>query len=172
MNFPPGKYASSIIFMFHDPDGSGLELMQHRPPSLFGVFASSVKLFQSCPLFSQCSCCHRLGHGTDRCRCPSTLIVCPLCGGPHTQVEHAHRCPVAATKHHSKSCDCTVSCFICRERRLSGEGHSTLSPLCPLKKLYRLPTDPSLHAAKKMAMDPPLIPSNAETVPLLRPQQA
>src|SRR6267142_1118964 len=115
--------------------------MQRCPPALYGVYAGSVKRFVSHPLFSQCSRCHRLSHNMDRCRRPSTLIVCPLCGGPHTLPEHAHRCPVAATNHHGKSCDCAVSCFICRERKLSGEGHAALSPLCPLKKLYRFPTD-------------------------------
>jgi hypothetical protein len=63
---PPNKLSSSVVWAFYDPDGSGLELMIHRPPALFGQQTSAKKFIPN-PPFAQCDRYHCLGHIIERC---------------------------------------------------------------------------------------------------------
>jgi hypothetical protein len=108
---PKGVTLGSVVWLFYDPTGDSLELMLHHPPSMFRQQTRAQK-FESRPALAQCTHCLCLGHSVGRCPKPSSTIVCLLCGGPHTLAGHAHHCPMA-TRHPGKSCDCTVTCFLC-----------------------------------------------------------
>jgi hypothetical protein len=130
---------------------------------MFGRQTRAQK-FESRPPLVQCTRCLQLGHSVGRCPKSSSTIVCPLCGGPHTLAGHAHRCPTAS-RHPEKSCDCVVSCFLCREKGKDGSRHGALSPSCPLKAAFRVsrpPSQPSPAAASARVDD---VPSDAVTVP-------
>jgi hypothetical protein len=95
----------------------------------------TIRPFENCPSFSQCQHCLRLGHSVDHCNKPSTLIICPHCGGLHSASEHTFWC-LNANKHRGWQCNCPPSCFLCCEKRKPGGGHNTLSNGCPLQSLH------------------------------------
>jgi hypothetical protein len=154
----------SMVWSFYDLTGEGLELMLRKPPSMFGRLTRAQK-FKGRPALVQCGRCLRQGHSVGRCPKPASTIVCPLCGGPHTLAGHAHQCPLSA-RHPGVSCDCLVTCFLCREKGKDGSRHGALSPSCPLKAAYQssgAPSPPSSQAASSSR--PADIPSDAITVP-------
>jgi hypothetical protein len=131
---PEGVMLGSVMWSFYDPTSDGLELMLCHPPSLFG-HQTHVQKFESQPTLVQCTCCLQLGHSVGRCPKPSSTIVCPLCGGPHTLAGHAHQCPMV-THHPGKLCDCPVTCFLCCKKGKDGSCHGALSDTCLLKSAY------------------------------------
>jgi hypothetical protein len=132
----------------------------------------TARPFENRPSFSQCSRCLRLGHSVDRCNRPSSLVVCPFCGGPHKSHEHAFRCPTSKT-HRGRQCSCPPRCFLCIEHKhkLKGEGHNALSHSCPLRALYRaVAADPAPSARHPADSDgdvpiPDAPSSSADTIP-------
>jgi hypothetical protein len=131
----------------------------------FGHLTKAQK-FEGRPALAQCGRCLRLGHSVGRCPKPASLIVCPLCGRPHTLAGHAHRCPLSAC-HPGVSCDCPVMCFLCREKGKDGSRHGALSPSCPLKAAYRSPGVPFPPSSQTVASSSRRdeVPSDAVTVP-------
>jgi hypothetical protein len=112
-NIPLDHAASSMIAAFYDPNGKVYDriLKSRNLVAMFGSFVT-VHPFVNHPSFSQCARCLRLGHSVDRCNRPSSLVVCPHCGGPHSASEHAFHCP-NASKHCGHQCNCPPSCFLC-----------------------------------------------------------
>jgi hypothetical protein len=138
-NIDPSRRVSSVIIAFYDPDRKIFDIItkSRTAVAMFGSFVTA-RPFENRPSFSQCSRCLRLGHSVERCNRPSSLVVCPSCGGPHKAHEHAFRCPNSKT-HRGRQCSCPPRCFLCIERKhkLKGEGHNALSHSCPLRALYR-----------------------------------
>jgi hypothetical protein len=132
LDIPLDRRTSSIIVAFYDPEGKvyGRILKTHNLVALFGSFMT-VCPFENCLSFSQCSRCLWLRHLVERCNQPSTLVVCPRCGGPHMASEHAFRCP-NASKHRGRECNCPPFCFLCQEKKRKADGHHALSTGCPL----------------------------------------
>jgi hypothetical protein len=162
---PDKATLGSVVWSFYDPTGEGLELMLRRPPSMFGRLTKAQK-FEGHPTLAQCGRCLRLGHSVGRCSKPASTIVCPLCGGPHTLAGHAHRCPLS-THHLGVSCDCPVTCFLCREKGKDGSRHGALSPSCPLKAAFRSSGAPSPPSSQTVASSSHRseVPSDAVTIP-------
>jgi hypothetical protein len=138
-NIDPSRRVSSVIIAFYDPDRKVFDLItkSRTAVAMFGSFVTA-RPFENRPSFSQCSRCLRLGHSVERCNRPSSIVVCPSCGGPHKSHEHAFRCPTSKT-HRGRQCTCPPRCFLCIERKhpRKGEGHNALSHSCPLRALYR-----------------------------------
>jgi hypothetical protein len=166
---PAAATLGSVVWSFYDPTGEGLELMLRRPPSMFGR-QTRAQRFENRPTLVQCTRCLRLGHSVGRCPKPSGTVVCPLCGGPHTLAAHAHRCPLSS-RHPGASCDCPVTCFLCREKGKDGSRHGALSDTCPLKGAFRasraLPP-PSATASQarvdNTSSDAAMVPPTPDTV--------
>jgi hypothetical protein len=103
---PLDRRTSSVIVAFYDPDRKIFDtIMKTRNAiAMFGSFVT-IRAFENRPSFSQCSRCLRLRHSLDRCNRPSSLVVCPHCGGPHTAVQHPFRCPTSSS-HRGRPCSC------------------------------------------------------------------
>jgi hypothetical protein len=136
LNIPVDRCTSSVIVVFYDPEGKTYDriLKLRNMVAMFGSFIT-IHPFENCPSFSQCQHCLRLGHLVDWCNKPSSLTVCPHCGGPHLALEHAFQCP-NMNKHRGRQCNCPPSCFLCQEKRKPGGRHNALSNGCPLHTLY------------------------------------
>jgi hypothetical protein len=137
-NIDPSRRVSSVIIAFYDPDRKVFDLItkSRTAVAMFGSFITA-RPFENRPSFSQCSCCLHLSHSVERCNRPSSLVVCPACGGPDKAHKHTFRCPTSKL-HRGRQCSCPPRCFLCIERKhkLKGEGHTALSHSCPLRALY------------------------------------
>jgi hypothetical protein len=172
-NIDPARRVSSVIIAFYDPNGKVFDLItkSRTAVAMFGSFVTA-RPFENRPSFSQCSRCLRLGHSVERCNRPSSLVVCPSCGGPHKAHEHAFRCP-SSKSHRGRQCSCPPRCFLCIERKhkLKGEGHNALSHSCPLRALYRaVAADPAPSPHRLSDSDgnipiPDAPRSSADTIP-------
>jgi hypothetical protein len=169
-NIDPNRRSSSVIIAFYDPDRKVFDMItkSRTAVAMFGSFVTA-RPFENRPSFSQCSRCLHLGHSVERCNRPSSLVVCPSCGGPHKAHEHAFRCPTSQT-HRGRQCSCPPRCFLCIERKhkLKGEGHNALSHSCPLRALYRsVAADPSAPTRRPSVSDgdAPFPGSSADTIP-------
>jgi hypothetical protein len=70
-----------------------------------------------------------------------------------------------ASRHLGKSCDCIVSCFLCREKGRDGACHGALSSSCPLKAAFRMSHPPSQPSPAASAARVDDVPSDVVTVP-------
>jgi hypothetical protein len=84
-------HSGSVIWSFHNLDGTGLELICRSPPAFFGTYCRACK-FNNCPALSQCDQCHQLGHMIANCPRPPSTMVCYHCGGPHHSSNHSFHC--------------------------------------------------------------------------------
>jgi hypothetical protein len=105
-HIPLDRRTSSVIVAFYDPERKIFDTITktRNAVAMFGSFVT-VRAFKNRPSFSQCSRCLRLGHSVDRCNRPSSLVVCPHCGGPHTALQHPFRCPMSSN-HRGRPCSC------------------------------------------------------------------
>jgi hypothetical protein len=168
-NIEPDRRASSVIIAFYDPDGKTFNTITNtrNAVAMFGSFVKA-QAFENRPSFSQCTCCLRLGHIVERCNRPSSLVVCPHCGGPHSAAQHAFRCP-RSQNHRGRQCSCPPHCFLCVEKKMKGkgEGHNALSRSCPLHEQYRViaPTPRRPDSDGDIIVPDAPTPSDAETLP-------
>jgi hypothetical protein len=130
---------SSVIIAFYDPDKKTYDHLTKtwNAITMYGTFVT-MRPFKNWPSFFQCPQCLHLGHSVECCNQPSSLIVCPHCGGPHTASKHAFRYP-STSKHRGRQCTCPPRCFLCCKKKKKGKGHNALSSSCLLHSLYHTP---------------------------------
>ena len=156
----------SVVVTFLDEDGSCTKNLACSPIFMFGGTARACK-FNSLPLLYQCEWCWRLGHNAKRCPRPKTLLVCSICSGAHSAVDHQFKCK-DVKKHSTLKCDCPCSCINClRESPATAKGHLSTDHSCPLRAKYCAPltcmgdsTDEEVHASIPMVVEDPLTFSN------------
>jgi hypothetical protein len=71
------------------------------------------------------------------CSHPPSTVICPICGGHHTEDAHGTNCPNCSSHSHAGQCDCPLTCFLCRTAKLPGKNHSARDASCPLWKCFR-----------------------------------
>ena len=129
------KQHSSITVSFLDTDGSKLQTMIKNPPSLFGGL-TYVEKYIPLPVIRGCDRCHALDHSVGYCNVKKGSTICPICAGGHRAQDHHFKC-AGAPHNGSITCTCPPKCINCQRVKKSGNGHTALSPSCPLRKLYR-----------------------------------
>ena len=132
---PLEKRHSSITISFIDTDGSKLQTMLANPPSVFGGL-TYVEKYVPLPIICGCDRCHALDHSVGYCNVKKGTTICPLCAGSHHAKDHYIKC-ASAPHNRSLTCTCPPKCINCHRVKKSGNGHTALSPSCPLQKLYR-----------------------------------
>ena len=132
---PLEKRHSSITVSFIDIDGSKLKTMLSNPPSIFGGL-TYVEKYVPLPIIRGCDRCHALDHSVGYCNVKKGTTICPLCAGSHRAKDHHIKC-AGAPHNGSLTCTCPPKCINCHRAKKPGNGHTALSPSCPLRKLYR-----------------------------------
>ena len=130
------KTHASISFSFLDTDGTRASSFHKQPIFMFGGKVKVVKYIAKA-LLRQCQRCWRLNHSESSCSRPPSTIICPVCGGRHTEDTHGENCPNRSSHSHAGQCDCAPTCFLCRSARLPGKNHSARDASCPLRKRFR-----------------------------------
>jgi len=134
-DIPAEARHSSITFAFLDPEGTRTSQILKAPIYMYGG-ACYARKFSSLPLLKQCERCWRLGHDVSRCNRPSSLLVCPICGGAHKMADHQFACS-KVNKHTSLKCSCPRKCINCLRERRPNDGHIATDHSCPLRKKFR-----------------------------------
>ena len=171
------KTHASISFSFLDTDGTRASSFHKQPIFMFGGKVKVVK-YVTKALLCQCQRCWRLNHSESSCSHPPSTVICPICGGRHTEDAHGANCPNCSSHSHAGQCDCTPMCFLCHTAKLPGKNHSARDSSCPLRKRFKpspstsddesLPTDTDVVMTERQhhSDTTPTPPSQQDLTPL------